>query len=227
MSTASWALGKVGITCLRTARSSTIPNFARIKLYIFTDRLIEYWDPILKEPYVKNLSQGLCLEKSDRNIKNEANALLAVKKITTINAPRLIDFVTIDATRAAQLVTIDFQENPEALLISEFIDCLTRGVTKSRNEPPLSLLYERKYDLCFTPLDLHRSNLFVTRGRLSGIIGWKNAGFKPEYWEFTRSLWPYGGERKLCYIHTYAFDGKYDDELEAEVSILYNSPFVF
>lgn len=66
-------------------------------------------------------------------------------------------------------MTIDFQETPGALLISEFRDCLTRGVTKPRNELPLSLLYERKYDLCFTHPDLHRSNLFVTRGRLSGI----------------------------------------------------------
>ncbi|EGE03154.1 hypothetical protein TEQG_08620 [Trichophyton equinum CBS 127.97] len=252
-----WTLGKIGITCLRTALS-LIPNFVRIKLYMFIDRLIE-------------------------NIKNEANALLAVEKFTTINAPRLIDSVMIDATSGFIIMTRIFGDRLDNVYflttweertkigedlakwiaemrqipnksnyliadtlggpisdhrfsgeswgpfntVSDFIDRLTRDVTKPRNEPPLSLLYERKYDVCFTHSDLHMSNLFVTRGRLSGTIDWENAGFKPEYWEFTRSLWPYGGERNLCYIYTCAFDGKYNDELEAEVFILHHSPFVF
>ncbi|KAF3892246.1 APH domain-containing protein [Trichophyton interdigitale] len=280
--TEPWTLGKIGITCLRTALS-LIPNFVRIKLYMFIDRLIEYWDPVLKGSHVKNLPLGLCLKKSDRNIKNEANALLAVEKFTTINAPRLIDSVMIDATSGFIIMTRIFGDRLDNVYflttweerkkigedlakwiaemrqilnksnyliadtlggpisdhrfsgeswgpfntVSDFIDRLTRDVTKPRNEPPLSLLYERKYDVCFTHSDLHMSNLFVTRGRLSGIIDWENAGFKPEYWEFTRSLWPYGGERNLCYIYTCAFDGKYDDELEAEVFILHHSPFVF
>ncbi|KAL1982491.1 hypothetical protein VTN96DRAFT_1282 [Rasamsonia emersonii] len=41
----------------------------------------------------------------------------------------------------------------------------------------------------FTHSDLHDSNLLVEGGRLSGIIDWECAGFKPEYWEFTKTMW--------------------------------------
>lgn len=39
----------------------------------------------------------------------------------------------------------------------------------------------------FTHSDLHRTNIFVRQGRLSGIIDWEHAGFKPEYWRYTNS----------------------------------------
>ncbi|KAM5447492.1 hypothetical protein MaudCBS49596_006003 [Microsporum audouinii] len=113
--------------------------------------------------------------------------------------------------------------------VSDFTDRLTRDVfsKKPRHETPLSYLYERKHDVCFTHSDLHISNLYVTRGRLTGIVDWENAGFKPEYWEFTRSLWTCAGSYSRKYMYMSAFDGKYDDEYKAEMFILENSPFIF
>ncbi|KAL2856775.1 hypothetical protein BJX68DRAFT_229451 [Aspergillus pseudodeflectus] len=46
----------------------------------------------------------------------------------------------------------------------------------------------------FTHSDLHPTNLLVENGRLSAIVDWESAGFRPEYWEFTKAMyvgqWP-------------------------------------
>lgn len=64
------------------------------------------------------------------------------------------------------------------------------------------------------------TNLFVTRGRLSGIVDWENAGFKPEYWEYIRSMWPYGADKRAKCLYGSAFGDKYKKEYEAELYIL-------
>ncbi|PGH15016.1 hypothetical protein AJ79_02698 [Helicocarpus griseus UAMH5409] len=72
---------------------------------------------------------------------------------------------------------------------TEFLDEVTAGLEDQRGQPPLSYLYEKDHDICFTHSDLSLSNLFVERGRLTGIIDWEHAGYKPEYWEYTRAVW--------------------------------------
>ncbi|KAF3491839.1 uncharacterized protein GIQ15_01356 [Arthroderma uncinatum] len=71
------------------------------------------------------------------------------------------------------------------------LDDLTGGLEEIRKDKPLSMLYEKEHGICFTHADLHLSNIFLDGGRLSGIIDWENAGFKPEYWEYTAAMWPY------------------------------------
>ncbi|KAK2841643.1 hypothetical protein FQN49_006054 [Arthroderma sp. PD_2] len=275
-------LGQTGKFFLRTTLHF-LPNFARVKLYEFIDRWVDYWDPKQKGAHVKNLPLGLCLKRGRESTENEANALLLAEKHTSINAPRLIDSVMIDETSGFILMTRIFGDQLDNVFclttweerkqigkdlakwiaemrripnksnyliantlggpisdhrfsgegwgpfnaISDFTDRLVRDVTKPRNERPISVLYERKHDVCFTHSDLHMSNLFITGGRLSGIIDWENAGFKPEYWEFTRSMWPYGGDVNTGYMYRCAFDDKYEEEYKAEACILLNSPFVF
>ncbi|BCS25457.1 uncharacterized protein APUU_50168A [Aspergillus puulaauensis] len=41
----------------------------------------------------------------------------------------------------------------------------------------------------FTHSDFHPTNLLVERGRLSAIVDWESAGFRPEYWEFAKAMY--------------------------------------
>lgn len=99
---------------------------------------------------------------------------------------------------------------------TEFLNDLTEDLESIRTEIPLSYLYEKKHELCFTHSDLHLSNLLVQRGRLCGIIDWENAGFKPEFWEYTRIVWGYKSNHRLAQDFELAFEKSYKEELEAE-----------
>lgn len=111
--------------------------------------------------------------------------------------------------------------------VGDFSNQLVRNVFDLQQhigKRPLSLLQEKKHEVCFTHSDLHMSNIFIQNGRLSGLIDFEDSGFKPEYWEFTRALWPYGGTKLESYIYRRAFEGKYDQEWEAVAFTLSNSP---
>ena len=98
----------------------------------------------------------------------------------------------------------------------DFLNHLTKGLEDERNTPPISLLYDKKHQICFTHSDLHLSNLLVQGGRLSGIVDWENSGFKPEYWDYTRAVWAYMSDRRIAHEFSYAFDKNYEEELDAE-----------
>ncbi|PGH11611.1 hypothetical protein AJ79_04751 [Helicocarpus griseus UAMH5409] len=113
--------------------------------------------------------------------------------------------------------------------VADFTDRLTQEVMdleQLKNEQPLATLFKKTYEVCFTHGDLHLSNIFVQNGRLSGLIDWEDAGFKPEYWEFVRPLWSYGGDKHLTSVYRSAFGDKYEAEWEAEAFILNQSPFI-
>ncbi|KAM5439867.1 hypothetical protein MferCBS31731_004278 [Microsporum ferrugineum] len=253
-----------------------IPSFARIRIYEYVDKMVEYWDPRQKRSHVKYLPLGLVLKKGRENTENEASALLVAEKHVSISTPRLIDSVMIDKTSGFILMTkvygyplnkvlyrVTWEElkqigedlakfiaelrripNKSDYLIADtrggpvndhrffyqawgpfktvagFTDRLLQDVKGPRDKPPLSFLYEKKHEVYFTHSDIHMTNLFVTRGRLSGVIDWENAGFKPEYWEYIRSLWPYGADKRAKFLYGTAFGDKYKEEYEAELYIL-------
>ncbi|PGH10529.1 hypothetical protein AJ79_05457 [Helicocarpus griseus UAMH5409] len=98
----------------------------------------------------------------------------------------------------------------------DFLDDLLGNFEHFKIERPLSYLYEKKHDICFTHSDLHLSNLLLQGGRLSGIIDWEHAGFKPEFWEYTRLVWSYRNDKRHAKDFELAFDKCYTEELEAE-----------
>ena len=98
----------------------------------------------------------------------------------------------------------------------EFLDDLTAGLENRRGQPPLSYLYAKYHAVCLTHSDLSLPNLFVGHGRLSGIIDWEHAGFKPEYWEYTRAVWSNVSDRKLASDYALAYIKDYQEELEGE-----------
>ncbi|KAI1907384.1 hypothetical protein LOZ12_005161 [Ophidiomyces ophidiicola] len=44
-----------------------------------------------------------------------------------------------------------------------------------------------QHDIVFTHGDLNMRNILAENGRVSGIIDWENAGWYPEYWEYTKA----------------------------------------
>lgn len=112
---------------------------------------------------------------------------------------------------------------------ADFADDLTTYLEKQRQEVPLSALYKDNMKICFTHSDLHKTNIFVQRGRLSCIIDWEHAGFKPEYWEYSKVLWPYLGseEQKRIFAETFLDEdgcAKYQDELDGEIYLWKTKP---
>lgn len=91
--------------------------------------------------------------------------------------------------------------------------------------PELAPLYEKKHEVYLTHSDLHQSNIFVQAGKLAGIVDWEYAGFKPEYWEYTKSLWAYCARGSQKTILDEAFkDEDYHKELEAEMCLWEHRP---
>ncbi|KAL2856778.1 kinase-like domain-containing protein [Aspergillus pseudodeflectus] len=79
----------------------------------------------------------------------------------------------------------------------------------------------------FTHSDLHHSNLLVENGQLSGIVDWESAGFRPEYWEFTKAMYGTTGPGIMRDIWWRAFGRQYEPELEVEQQLWYSTPFGF
>lgn len=77
----------------------------------------------------------------------------------------------------------------------------------------------------FTHSDFHPSNLLVERGRLSSIVDWESAGFRPEYWEFTKAMYGTMGGGVMGDIFWRAFGREYEAELEVERQLWYLTPF--
>ncbi|EFE34612.1 uncharacterized protein ARB_06375 [Trichophyton benhamiae CBS 112371] len=193
--------------------------------------MVDYWDPSQKGSHVKFLPLGLVLKKGRENTENEAKALTVAEQYISISTPRLIDSVMVNKTSGFILMTkvvgrslssklhrITWEELEQ--IVSGFTDRLLQDVKGARDKPPLSFLYEKKHKVYFTNSDIHMTNLFVTRGRLSGVVDWENAGFKPEYWEYIRAMWAYGADKHAKCLYGSAFGDKYKEEYEAERYIL-------
>ncbi|KAI5787315.1 hypothetical protein EDC01DRAFT_661395 [Geopyxis carbonaria] len=87
-------------------------------------------------------------------------------------------------------------------------------------EAILSPAYSRKHRVFFTHSDLHCANLLVCEGRLSGIVDWECAAFKPEYWEYTKAIYSVWNKKPEEAMFNRAFGGKaYKDELAAEKAL--------
>ncbi|ESZ96857.1 serine/threonine protein kinase [Sclerotinia borealis F-4128] len=98
------------------------------------------------------------------------------------------------------------------------IESTSARILGEENEP-------RNHRLVFTHSDLHWSNILMDQGRLSGIIDWECAGFKPEYWEFTKAMYAVMWHKDKEELIKRAFGKKYEKELEGERRLWDITPF--
>lgn len=107
---------------------------------------------------------------------------------------------------------------------AEFNEYLTSHLDASFSEVvKIKNLSVREHDrFYFTHADFHPSNILVDRGRLSGIVDWESAGFWPEYWEFTKTLYCTHANSDIAWR---TFGREYEPELEVEKELWYLTPF--
>lgn len=111
-------------------------------------------------------------------------------------------------------------------LISDFNAMLVHRSVLQETKDNISSVHARQYRSVFTHADLHPSNILIDRGRLSGIVDWECAGFFPEYWEFTKLMYGVMRDAELQKIIRDAFtEGAYEEDLEAEKLLWYDTPF--
>ncbi|KAH8434372.1 aminoglycoside phosphotransferase family protein [Aspergillus melleus] len=76
-----------------------------------------------------------------------------------------------------------------------------------------------------THSDFHHSNILLGQGRLSGIVDWESAGFKPEYWEFTKAMYCLPPDSVLGGIWRGVWGTQYEEELGIERRLWRVTPF--
>ncbi|KAJ7457928.1 kinase-like domain-containing protein [Mycena galericulata] len=78
--------------------------------------------------------------------------------------------------------------------------------------------HTQRYISKFTHGDLAPRNVLVHKGRISAIIDWDCAGWRPEYWEVTKAQFSYVGMGPQEWLDalTRASGGTYDLQLRAE-----------
>ena len=77
----------------------------------------------------------------------------------------------------------------------------------------------------FTHSDFWVSNLIVDRGRLAGVVDWECAGYKPEYWEFTKAMWLVRAHPDWEALFRRTFGHQYEDELRNEITLWFHTPY--
>jgi len=90
----------------------------------------------------------------------------------------------------------------------------------------IPLAFSNTHKSVFTHSDLFFSNVLIDGGRLSGIVDWENAGFMPEYWDFTKAMrsvkW-FDQDAEAVYRRIWG--NKFDEELEVEKWLWRAFPF--
>lgn len=78
------------------------------------------------------------------------------------------------------------------------------------------LTHRHDHKNVFTHGDLNMRNILVKHGRIVGIVDWENAGWFPEYWEYTKAHFSVRRNKRWLEIIDAAFVGKYEAELDIE-----------
>jgi aminoglycoside phosphotransferase len=88
------------------------------------------------------------------------------------------------------------------------------------------LMHRTDHKIVFTHADLNMRNILVKDGRISGIVDWENAGWFPEYWEYTKCHFGVRHSQRWLKMIETVFENKYEAELGIERQYwAYHSPW--
>ncbi|OBS19984.1 hypothetical protein FPOA_11707 [Fusarium poae] len=78
--------------------------------------------------------------------------------------------------------------------------------------------HESGHKIVFTHGDINMRNILMHNGRISGIVDWENAGWFPDYWEYTKALFVTRVHRRWLRIMDRVFPvfGDFKDDLAIE-----------
>jgi len=91
----------------------------------------------------------------------------------------------------------------------EFSESLCLGILPG-------LVHRDDHKIVFTHGALNMRNILVKDMRIVGIVDWKNAGWFPEYWEYTKCKFSVRRQQRWLGIIDEVFGGNYEEELEIE-----------
>jgi aminoglycoside phosphotransferase len=91
----------------------------------------------------------------------------------------------------------------------EFSESLQLGILPG-------LMHRTGHKIVFTHADLNMRNILVKDGRISGIVDWENAGWFPEYWEYTKCHFGVRLSKRWLKMIEAVFENKYEVELGIE-----------
>lgn len=111
-------------------------------------------------------------------------------------------------------------------LIQEFNSFLVHLYVRMETREKIAAVHAREYRSVFAHADLHPSNILIENGRISAIVDWECAGFYPEYWDFTKLMYGANSFHPMRPVVREAFgEDAYEEELEAEQLLWYDTPF--
>ncbi|TVY40524.1 hypothetical protein LOCC1_G005337, partial [Lachnellula occidentalis] len=91
----------------------------------------------------------------------------------------------------------------------EFVESLRLGILPD-------LVHRTGYQIVFTHSDLNMRNILVKNGRITGIVDWENAGWFPEYWEYTKCHFAVTIQKRWLKMIDGVFENKYGTEEKIE-----------
>jgi RIO-like serine/threonine protein kinase len=91
----------------------------------------------------------------------------------------------------------------------EFSELLRLGILPD-------LMHRTDHKIVFTHADLNMRNILVKDGRISGIVDWENAGWFPEYWEYTKCHFGVRLSKRWLKMIEAVFENEYEVELGIE-----------
>lgn len=108
---------------------------------------------------------------------------------------------------------------------TEFHSYLTRNMTdETRKHAAKS--HAVPHAIVFTHGDLNPRNILGENGKVTGIVDWENAGFFPEYWEYTKMHFTVRSViRWLADVVDQVFEGYRDELLVENMLSDLSSPF--
>ncbi|CAG8977393.1 hypothetical protein HYALB_00007023 [Hymenoscyphus albidus] len=78
------------------------------------------------------------------------------------------------------------------------------------------VVHRDDHQIVFTHADINLRNIILRDGRIEGIVDWENAGWYPEYWEYTKCRFGVRVSKRWLKMLEELFDHKYEEELKIE-----------
>ncbi|KAL3419882.1 hypothetical protein PVAG01_08381 [Phlyctema vagabunda] len=91
----------------------------------------------------------------------------------------------------------------------EFSESLQLGILPG-------LIHRTDHEIVFTHADLNMRNILVKDGRITGIVDWENAGWFPDYWEYTKCHFGVRLSKRWLKMIEVVFKNEYEEELAIE-----------
>lgn len=79
-----------------------------------------------------------------------------------------------------------------------------------------NVVHRDDHQIVFTHADINLRNVILKDGKISGIVDWENAGWYPEYWEYTKCRFGVRFSKRWLKMLEEVFGDKYEQELKIE-----------